>query len=100
MDRHNKRHEYDKKTRNSENDVPTEKQKTVYILGDSKVKKLNGVSPHEKYKFLVKIRPKCAKVSWMVDHLKPAIRNDKPDHAIVHTGTNDLDSEKTVSHIA
>ena len=36
----------------------------------------------------------------MVDHLKPAIRNDKPDHAIVHTGTNDLDSEKTVSHIA
>ena len=30
------------KTRNIENDVPTEKQKTVYILVDSMVKKLNG----------------------------------------------------------
>ena len=41
-DEENKRYEYGKKTRNIENDVPTEKQKTVYILGDSMVKKLNG----------------------------------------------------------
>ena len=34
-----KRYEYDKKTRNIENDVK-EKQRTVYILGDSMVKKL------------------------------------------------------------
>ena len=27
---------------NIENDVPMEKQKTAYILGDSMVKKLNG----------------------------------------------------------
>ena len=36
----------------------------------------------------------------MVDHVKPTIRNDKPDHAIMHTGTNDLRSQKTVSQIA
>ena len=35
-------YEYGKKTRNIENGVPTEKPKTVYILGDSMVKKLNG----------------------------------------------------------
>ena len=36
----------------------------------------------------------------MVDHVKPTIRDDKPDHVILHTGTNDLRSEKTVSQIA
>ena len=36
----------------------------------------------------------------MVDHVKPTIRNDKPDHAILHTGTRDLHSEKTASKIA
>ena len=41
-DKENKKHVYGKKTTNSENDVPTEKQKTMYILGDSVVKKLNG----------------------------------------------------------
>ena len=38
----NKRYEYGEKTRNIKNDGPTEKQKTVYILGDSMMKKLNG----------------------------------------------------------
>ena len=28
------------------------------------------------------------------------IRDDKPDHVILHTGTNDLRSEKTASQIA
>ena len=41
-----------------------------------------------------------AKVSCMVDHVKPTIRDDKPDHVILHTGTNDLRSEKTASQIA
>ena len=30
-DKENKRNEYGNKTRNSENDVPTEKQKTIYF---------------------------------------------------------------------
>ena len=36
----------------------------------------------------------------MNDHVKPTIRDDKPDHAIMYTGTNDLRSEKTASRIA
>ena len=85
-DEENKRYDYDKKTRNSENDVPTEKQKTAYILGDSMVKKSNGylLMKNVRHKFLVKVRPfSGAKVSCMVDHVKPTIRNDKPDHVIL-----------------
>ena len=36
----------------------------------------------------------------MVNHVKPTIRDDKPNHVILHTGTNDLRSEKTPSQIA
>ena len=101
-DEENKRHEYGKKTRNSENDVPTEKQKTISILGDSTVKKLNGFLPTKKvrHKFLVKVSPfSSARVSCMFGHVKPIIRDDKPDHVILYTGTNDLCSEKTASQI-
>ena len=41
-----------------------------------------------------------AKVSCMVDYVKLTIHDDKPDHVILHTGTNDLRSKKTVSQIA
>ena len=76
----------------TENDVPMEKQKTIYILGDSMVKKLNG--------YLVKVRTfSGAKVSCMVGHVKPTISNENPDHVILHTGANDLRSEKTASQI-
>ena len=36
----------------------------------------------------------------MVDYVKPTIRDDKPDHVILHTGRTDLRSEKTASQIA
>ena len=58
------------------------------------VKKLNG------YLLTKKVRHKClhkwvrpftgAKVSRMVDHVKPTIHDDKLDHIILHTRTNDL----------
>ena len=62
-----------------------------------------GISSRKnvRHKFLVKVRPFTgAKVSCMVDHVKPTIRDDKPDHVILHTGTNDLRSEKTANQIA
>ena len=102
-DEENKRYGYGNKTRNIESDVPTEKQKTVYILGDSMVKKLNGYLLRKKvrHKFFVKVRPFTgAKVSCIVDHVKPTIRDDKPDHVILHTGKNDLCVEKIASQIA
>ena len=92
----------DKKEKNNVNDITKEKQETVYILGDSMVKKLNDylLTKKLRHKFLVKVRPfSGAKVSCMVDHVKPTLRDDKPDHIILHTGTNDLRSEKTSSKI-
>ena len=54
-----------------------------------------------RHKFLVKVRPfSGAKVSCMVDHVKPTILYDKPDLFILHTGTNHVRSEKTASQIA
>ena len=35
----------------------------------------------------------------MVDHVKPTLRDDKPDHIILHVGTNDLRTEKTGNQI-
>ena len=35
----------------------------------------------------------------MFDHVKPTISNDTPDHVIVHSGPNDLPSEKKASQI-
>ena len=36
----------------------------------------------------------------MVDHVKPTIRDVKPYYVMLHTETNDLRNEKTVSQIA
>ena len=36
----------------------------------------------------------------MVDHVKPTVRDVKPDHVILHTGRNDFRSVKTASQIA
>ena len=56
----------------------------------------------KRHKFLVKVDPfSGAKVSCMVDYVKLTISDDKPDHVILHTGTNALrSSKKTVSQIA
>ena len=67
------------------------------------VKKLNGylLTKKVRHKFLVKVRSFTdAKVNCMVDRVKRTIRDDKPDHVILRTGTNDLCSEKTASQIA
>ena len=34
-------------------------------------------------------------MSCINDHVKPVIRNQEIDHIILHTGTNDLSSDKT-----
>ena len=66
-------------------------------------KKVNGYLLTEKvrHKYLVKVRSfSSATVRYMVDHVKPTLQNDKLDHAILHTGTNDLRSQKKSSQIA
>ena len=78
-------------------------KETVFILGDSMVKKLNGFLLTRKlnHKCLVKVRPfSSAKVRCMHDHVKPSVQDFNPDHIILHCGTNDLSSERTTSQIA
>ena len=62
------------------------------------VKKVNGfeLSKSVKYKYSVRVRfHPSAKTSCINDHVKPVIRNQEADHIILHTGTNDLSSDKT-----
>ena len=48
------------------------------------------------YKYSVRVRfHPSAKMSCINDHVKPVIRNQEADHIILHTGTNDLSSDKT-----
>ena len=67
------------------------------------IKKLNGyfLTKKVRHKYLIKVRSfSGAKVRCMVDHVKPTLRDDKPDHIILQAGTNDLCTEKTASQIA
>ena len=93
-----------KETTNRNNKNRNNKNKTnVYILGDSIVKKLNGylLTRKMKHKHLAKV---CsfseAKISCMMDHVKPTLRDKNPDDIILHAGTNDLRTENTASQIA
>ena len=64
------------------------------------VKKLYGYLLRKKvrHKFLVNVRSfPSAKVSCVVDHVKPTMRDDRSGHVILHTGTNDLCSGKLMS---
>ena len=66
------------------NNNPREKSK-IYILVDSMIKKLNGyfLTKKVRHKYLIKVRSfSGAKVSCMVDHVNPTLRDDKPDHII------------------
>ena len=79
------------------------RQKTVFVLEDSIVNKLNGFPPTQKlnHNCLVKVQPfNSAKVRCMHDHAKPALRDFDPVHIILHCGTNDLNSDRTSSQIA
>ena len=92
----------EKESKNNDN-MSREKQKSVYILGDSIIKKVNDyfLTKNLCHKYIVKVRSfPGAKISCMVDHVKPTIREDAPDNIILHAGTNDLRSEKTSSQIA
>ena len=78
-------------------------KETVFILGDSMVKKLNGFLLTRKlnHKCLVKTRPfGTVKVRCIHDHVKPSVQDFNPDHIILHCGINDLSSERAASQIA
>ena len=62
------------------------------------VKESNGfeLSKSIKHKYSVRVTfHPSAKASCINDHIKPVIRSQEADHIILHTGTNDLSSDKT-----
>ena len=101
--KHDKNSNHDGIDNNNRSTSSSNSKETVFILGDSMVKKVNGfyLTRNIKHKFLVKVRPfSSAKTRCMYDHAKPTIRELNPDHIILHVGTNDLNTEKAASQIS
>ena len=74
----------------------TNAKETMFILGDSMIKKANGIllTRNINHKYLVKVRPfSSAKVSCMNNHVKPTLRDFKSEHIILNVGTNNLNKE-------
>ena len=71
-------------------------KETVFIIGDSIIKKVNEYH----HKFLVTVRPfTTAKTTDMYDHLKPSLQDFNPGLFIIHVGTNNLPLNKTSNEI-
>ena len=86
------------------NDKPKgEKNKnTIFVIGESMVKHLNGWEMSKKLNANCKVFVKTfsgAKTTCMNDYVKPSVRSS-PDHFILHVGTNDLSSDKSSEEIA
>ena len=89
------------KSGNSNNEKQTKKKK-IYILGDSMIKHLKGydISAKLKQRHNIYVRPFTgAKVRSMKDYAKSCIREENPDHIILHVGTNDLISENNAERV-
>ena len=86
------------------NDKPKgeKNEKSIFVIGDSMVKHLNGWEMSKKLNANCKVFVKTfsgAKTTCMHDYVKPSVRSS-PDHFILHVGTNDLSSDKSPEEIA
>ena len=71
-------------------------KKKIFILGDSMIKHTKGWEMSSKidHKHNIYVRSfSGAKVRSMKDYAKPCVKDENPDHIIMHIGTNDLNSE-------
>ena len=96
----NDNHRSDKKSNNSSKSVISEKKKIV-ILGDNMIKHVNGYGMSKKIENC-KVYVKSfsgSKVRCIKDHMKPSTRQ-KPNHTILHVGTNYLISDRPPNFIA
>ena len=83
-----------KKSNNSSTSVISDK-KNIVVLRDSMIKHVNRYDMSKKLENC-KVYLKSfsgSKVRCMKDHMKPSMR-EKPDHTILHVGTNDLNSDR------
>ena len=86
------------------NDKPKgeKNEKSIFFIGDSMVKHLNGWKMSKKLNANCKVLVKTfsgAKTTCMNDYVKPSVRSSL-DHFILHVGTNDLSSDKSSEEIA
>ena len=78
-------------------------KKNIYILGDSMVKHVYGWEMNQKLSNKHKVFVRSfsgAKTNCMRDYIKPCLRENSPEHVVLHVGTNDLPSEKPADTIA
>ena len=93
-----KRKQETKETSTDQNTRDRKGKPSIFIMGDSMVKKLNGylLTKKIKHRGIVKVRLFITvKFSCMQDHVKPTIRDINPQQIIIHVGTNDLKTERT-----
>ena len=77
-------------------------EKSIFVIGDSMLKQLNGWEMSKKLNANCKMFVKTflgAKTICMHDYVKPSVRSS-PNHIILHVGTNDLSSDKSSEEIA
>ena len=77
-------------------------EKSIFVIGDSMLKQLNGWEMSKKLNANCKMFVKTfsgAKTTCMHDYVKPLVRSS-PDHFILHVGTNDMSSDKSPKEIA
>ena len=94
---------HDRTDNNNRSTSSSNSKETVFIMGDSVVKKVNDfcLTRNIKHKSLVKVRPfSSAKTRCMYDHANLTIRELNPEHIILHVDTNGLNTEKTVSQVS
>ena len=78
-------------TVNNIRQFPTEKQKKIFIVGDSMIKNITGTGISRDH--TVKIRPRAGATSIdMSDYKKPELRH-QPDVIILHCEANDISNE-------
>ena len=77
-------------------------EKSIFVIGDSMLKQLNGWEMSKKLNANCKMFVKTfsgAKTTCMHDYVKPLVRSI-PDHFILQVGTIDLSSNKSPEEIA
>ena len=86
---------------NSSN-ISNKTRKTAFIIGDSKVKKIDWylITSSINHKYIVRVRLfLSAKTIDMVDYIKPTQRDFNPDVYLLHVRINDLTSNRSPEQI-
>ena len=77
-------------------------KKSIFVIGDSMVKHLNGWEMSKKLNGYCNVFVKTfsgAKIACMHNYVKPSVRSSS-DHLILHVGTNDLLPNKSSEELA